>query len=51
MQKIIVSSPAIGSHSYGLTDLGKEQAQKVLVIARIVPGRGVSNAVKFRRRQ
>lgn len=31
MQKIIVSNPAIGSESYGLTDLGKEQAQKVLI--------------------
>lgn len=30
VQKIIVSNPAIGSHSYGLTDLGKEQARKVL---------------------
>jgi len=31
VQKVIVSNPAIGSHSYGLTDLGKEQAQKVLM--------------------
>ena len=31
-----MSSPAIGSHSYGLTDLGKEQAQKVLVITLVV---------------
>ena len=37
MQKIIVSTPDIGSHSYGLTDLGKEQAQKV-VIEGIVAG-------------
>jgi len=32
VQKIIVSNPAIGSQSYGLTDLGKEQAQKVLML-------------------
>ena len=27
-----MSSPAIGSHSYGLTDLGEEQAQKVFIV-------------------
>ena len=29
MRQIIVSDPAIGSKSYGLTDFGKEQAQQV----------------------
>jgi len=39
VQKILVSNPAIGSHSYGLTDLGKEQAQKVLMQVNVIVSR------------
>lgn len=47
MQKIIVSNPAIGSESYGLTNLGKEQAQKVLILEVCFMFKGMCCANRF----